>query len=90
MMDMVPEAIKEVLTLWETQTGARVREVQSDRGREYVNVQLRKFFWEKGIMHDTSVPYTPEQNGHAERLNRTLLEDARHVGGCEFGAGVLG
>ncbi|GIL88635.1 hypothetical protein Vretifemale_16557 [Volvox reticuliferus] len=75
--DMVPDVLKEALTLMENQTGKRVREFQTDRGREYVNVRMREFFWDKGILHSTSVPYTPEQNGRAERLNRTLLEKVR-------------
>ncbi len=31
----------------------------------------------KEIHHELSVPYSPEQNGLAERLNRTLMESAR-------------
>ena len=33
----------------------------------------------KGIRHETSCAYTPEQNGVAERLNRTLVESARSM-----------
>ena len=29
---------------------------------------------DKGVKHETAVPYTPEQNGAAERFNRTLME----------------
>ncbi|GIL56110.1 hypothetical protein Vafri_11546, partial [Volvox africanus] len=32
------------------------------------------YFGEKGIIHGTTVGYSPEQNGAAEHLNRTLLE----------------
>ncbi|GIL95153.1 hypothetical protein Vretimale_1230, partial [Volvox reticuliferus] len=35
------------------------------------------YFSNKGIIHGTTVGYTPEQNGAAERLNRTLLEKTR-------------
>jgi hypothetical protein len=43
-----------------------------------MNVTLRKFFGEKGIVHQTSAPYTPQQNGAAaERLNRTLMDRVR-------------
>ena len=34
---------------------------------------------EHGIQHQTTVPYNPEQNGTAERMNRTLLESARSM-----------
>ena len=30
----------------------------------------------KGIHHELSAPYTPAQNGVAERINRTLMESA--------------
>ena len=33
----------------------------------------------KGVTHQTSVPHTPQQNSHAERFNRTLLEKAEAI-----------
>ena len=42
-----------------------------------VNHELSGYFKEKGILHQKSVRYVPEQNGSAERLNRTLLERVR-------------
>ena len=33
----------------------------------------------KGIHHELTVPYSPEQNGVAERMNRTLMEMARSM-----------
>ena len=51
--------------------------VHMDRGKEYVNRNLGAWLRQKGIEHGLSVAYTPEQNGAAERLNRTLLERAR-------------
>ncbi|GJU31285.1 retrovirus-related pol polyprotein from transposon TNT 1-94 [Tanacetum coccineum] len=41
------------------------------------NSILVKFYNEKGISQNFSSPYTPEQNGFAERKNRTLIEAAR-------------
>jgi len=60
-----------------TQSGHRCRVVRTDNGTEYVNAELKQFFTARGIIHQTSVAYTPEQNGAAERLNRTLLERVR-------------
>ena len=40
---------------------------------------MHKFFASKGIIHQTSCPDTPQQNGVAERKNRTLLEITRAI-----------
>ena len=47
-----------------------------DNGGEYVNQAFRDFYSENGLLHQLSVPYTPQQNGVAERKNRTLWEMA--------------
>lgn len=51
--------------------------IRSDRGGEYVNRELQKFLKDKGIKVEYTVPDSPEQNGVAERKNRSLLEMAR-------------
>lgn len=48
-----------------------------DNGKELVNEKLKKWASAKGIEVETSAPYSPSQNGVAERFNRTLLELAR-------------
>ena len=70
--DVTP-AVKEVLTYMEKQAEASIKAVRTDNGTEYVNSELTTYLKEKGIAHQTSMPYTPEQNGTAERLNRTLI-----------------
>ena len=59
-------AVQHMLNLLEAQGRQKIKEVRTDRGGEYVNETLRKFFGEKGIVHQTSAPYTPQQNGAAE------------------------
>lgn len=54
-----------------------LRAIRSDNSREFVNNTLRNYFKEKGILHQTTIAYTPEQNGIAERTNRTIIEAAR-------------
>ncbi|KAJ9512092.1 hypothetical protein QJQ45_012628 [Haematococcus lacustris] len=51
--------------------------LRSDRGTEYVNQAVREFLSGKGIIHQQTAPYSPQQNGSAERLNRTLFEKGR-------------
>ncbi|KAJ9536784.1 hypothetical protein OSB04_un000008 [Centaurea solstitialis] len=43
----------------------------TDRGGEYYNP---RYFESTGIVHQVTAPYTPQQNGIAERKNRTLME----------------
>lgn len=61
----------------ETQTGRKIKIVRSDNGKEFVNSKFKQHFAEKGIVHQTTVGYSPQQNGVSERANRTLVEMAR-------------
>ena len=73
-----PTVIKEVSShLLETQTGPTTQRLRCDNGSEYINAELKSFCKDKGIKLETTVRYTPEQNGAAERLNRTLLDKVR-------------
>nr|GEX37080.1 retrovirus-related Pol polyprotein from transposon TNT 1-94 [Tanacetum cinerariifolium] len=56
---------------------AHVRIVRIDKGTEFLNKTLHAYFASEGILHQTSVARTPEQNGVVERRNRTLIEAAR-------------
>ena len=47
--------------------------IRSDRGGEY-DAPLNEFCTQHGIIHQTTAPYSPQQNGIAERKNRTLKE----------------
>ena len=73
----VPSAVKEIISLWENQTRHTVQTVRTDRGSEFLNSDVHEFFAAKGIRHEMSAPYTPEQNGGAERLNRSVKEKIR-------------
>jgi transposase InsO family protein len=64
---------------YETQTGNRVKTVQADNGGEFTSIYLKNHLQDKGIRLQTTFPYTPEQNGIAERMNRTLTDRARTI-----------
>nr|GEY31818.1 hypothetical protein [Tanacetum cinerariifolium] len=49
----------------------------NDLLKEFLNQTLHAYFASEGILHQTSVAQTPEQNGVVERRNRTLVEAAR-------------
>jgi transposase InsO family protein len=56
---------------------AKVKKIRSVNGTKFKNTQVEDFLDEEGIKHEFSAPYTPQQNGVAERKNRTLIEMAR-------------
>ncbi|CAI7887741.1 unnamed protein product [Closterium sp. NIES-53] len=57
----------------------RIKGIRTDSGGEFVNAGLEKWMKSKGIKHDVTTPYTSQQNGAAERLNRTLVEVVRSL-----------
>ena len=58
----------------ENQLGKKIKIIRSDRGGEYFSNEFIVFCEDHGIIHECSAPRTPEQNGLAERKNRTFLE----------------
>ena len=62
-----------------TQTGKQVVTLRTDNGGEYTSNDFSDWLSKNGIRHETSVPKTPEQNGDAERMNRTIVESARSM-----------
>ncbi|GJX67445.1 putative ribonuclease H-like domain-containing protein [Tanacetum coccineum] len=55
----------------------KVKIIRSDNGKEFKNKVMDDFCREKGIKREYSIAKTPQQNGVAERRNRTLIEAAR-------------
>ena len=72
-------ALQDLVSWAEAQTGYLLRSIHSDRGGEYINQSLKMFLSSRGIEHQTSVPRTPQQNGRAERFNRTILEKSEVI-----------
>lgn len=77
--DTVPEMIKDFLLLIKTQFDHTVKILRTDNGLEFVNRQVKELTAAHGIIHQTTVAYSPEQNGSAEREMRTLVEAARSM-----------
>ncbi|KMQ88472.1 retrovirus-related gag-pol polyprotein [Lasius niger] len=73
----VLSAFKQFKALVENQAGRKIKCLQSDNGKEYINRDFDDFLKENGIQRRLTVTHTPEQNGVAERKNRTLVEMAR-------------
>ncbi len=63
----------------ERSTGRKLKAIRSDNGGEYISNEFSAYLTSEGIKHELTIPYTPEQNGIAERLNRTLIESVRSM-----------
>lgn len=68
------EKFIEFKSLVENQSGCKIKRLRSDRGGEYISKKMKRFMARRGIVHEPTAPYCPEQNGTSERVNRTLLE----------------
>ncbi len=73
----VLSTFKQFKVFVENQTGKKIKILRTDNGGEYCSDELMRFFEKNGIHHQTTISYTPEQNGLAERMNRTLIEKAK-------------
>lgn len=63
----------------EKSTGRQLKVLRTDNGGEYTSSEFQDFLKKEGIRHELTVPKTPEQNGVAERMNKTLMETVRSM-----------
>ncbi|GJS12627.1 putative ribonuclease H-like domain-containing protein [Tanacetum coccineum] len=75
--DETNEILYKFITGLENQLNHKVKIIRSDHGTEFKNHAMNEFCAKKGIKREFSVARTPQQNGVAERKNRTLIEAAR-------------
>jgi hypothetical protein len=59
--------------------GKDIKWVRLDNGGEYGSSELNVYVKSKGIWFQPTVPYSPESNGVAERMNRTLMAKVRAI-----------
>jgi len=71
------EKFKEFEAYATNQTGCRIRTLRTDGGGEYTSHEFEQYLKFNGIRHEISVAHSPEQNGVSERMNCTLVENAR-------------
>ncbi|GJV55109.1 putative ribonuclease H-like domain-containing protein [Tanacetum coccineum] len=69
--------LKSFITRVENLIYQRVKVIRCDNGTKFKNKEMNQFCERKGIKREFSVARTPQQNGVAERKNRTLIEAAR-------------
>ena len=63
--------------LVENQTGRKIRALRLDNWGEYTSKEFDGYCRHEGIRSQLTVPYTPEQNGVAERKNRSIVGATR-------------
>jgi transposase InsO family protein len=73
----VVDRLKTFVERAEVETNHRVVSLRSDGGGEYIAGALQQYLRDKGIKHEMTTPDTPQHNGVAERMNRTLLDKVR-------------
>ena len=72
----VYECFKEFERAVHNKFGRSMKTLRTDCGKGYCNKSMKAYLAEKGIKHETTALYTPEQNGRAERDNRSIMESA--------------
>lgn len=77
--DQVVDVFREYEAIVSAKFGRSISRFRCDNGTEYKNRAFLQFCKEKGVQIEWTVPYTPEQNGTSERMNRTLVEKTRSM-----------
>ena len=72
-------AFQKFKALVEKESGHYIKILRTDRGGEYSSGKFLQFTQQEGIKHQKTTAYTPQQNGVAERKNRTILDMVRSM-----------
>ena len=70
---------KEWLALVESETGVKLKKLRTNRGGEFLSNDFEAFYKERGIQRQLTTAHTPQQNGVAERKNRSIVEMAQSM-----------
>jgi transposase InsO family protein len=73
------ETFKKFKVMVEKMTGKNIRSLRLDRGDEYLSNQFKSYYKNYGIRRFLAAPYTLQQNGVAERKNRTIPDMVRSM-----------
>ena len=73
------KVFKKFRVMVEKETNKHIKAVRSDRGGEFTSTEFMKYCDEHGIRRFLTASYSPQQNGVAERKNRTILDMVRSM-----------
>jgi hypothetical protein len=71
------EVVKKFFARSEVMHGIKIKALRSDNGGEYTSKEFERFLDSCGCYHEHSAAYSQEQNGVAERVNRTIVGRAK-------------
>lgn len=71
------EKFKEFKALVENQKNKQIKIFRTDNGGEFCSKEMESFLKRNGIIHQKTNPFSPQQNGVVERMNRTIVEKSR-------------
>jgi transposase InsO family protein len=77
--DEVFGKFKEFKALIENLSERKIKILRSDNGGEYTSKEFIIFCKDVGIKRELTTPYNPQQNGVAERKNRTIMEAVKTI-----------
>ncbi|CAI7862559.1 unnamed protein product [Closterium sp. NIES-53] len=75
--EVAAAVLKEWMPRAQRESGHKVKVIRTDNGGEFIGADFGAVLKKKGIQHQLTVPYNPQQSGVAERFNRTQQEGAR-------------
>lgn len=70
----VPAKFKAFKAMVELESGHKIKILHTDNGGEYMSNAFQEYLTDCGIHHSLTIPHTPQMNGIAERVNRTIVE----------------
>ena len=76
------KSLSEWQVMAERFTGQKLKAIRTDNGGEFTSTEFEAHLRAEGVKHELTIPKNPEQNGVAERMNRTLVETVRSMLSC--------
>eukprot|EP00253_Pinus_taeda_P017599 PITA_17599 len=73
------QTFKNFHTWIENDAQSHLCSIRTDNGKEYTSNEFEKCLHQHRIKHQTTMPYNPQQNGVAKRMNRTILNMVRYM-----------
>jgi transposase InsO family protein len=71
--------LKKFLRRAQNEFNLRIKKISNNNGSEFKNTRVEDYLNKEGIKHESFAPYCPQQDGVAERKNRTLIEMTRSM-----------